>query len=111
MIEYIDELNVVERSEYEKLKKENIELEMKYDNAMDLFVYNKQEAIKLRDKIDKAIEQQSNDYIEQLKAMREEVKSLIHEPYDMYGVEKTKIQNYSIGETLKVIDKYIQKFE
>ena len=61
MAEYIEKqqmafkmANVIEYSEYEKLKAKNTELKIKYDNAMDLFCLAKEEKIKLRSKIDKA---------------------------------------------------------
>lgn len=46
--------NVVERDEYEKLKKENVELKIKYDDAEKRCCHAMDEKAKLRSKIDKA---------------------------------------------------------
>ena len=48
---------LIERAEYEKPKTENIELQIKYDDAMDLFCHAKEENIRLCSKIDKAKKQ------------------------------------------------------
>ena len=48
--------DVIERSEYEALKKENHELAIKYDNAMNRVADGLEEILRLRSKIDKAIE-------------------------------------------------------
>lgn len=47
----------VERAEYEKLKKENVELKIKYDDAEKRFCHAMDEKAKLRSKIDNAIEE------------------------------------------------------
>lgn len=47
---------LIERAEYEKTKTENIELQIKYDNAMDLFCHAKEENLRLRSKIAEAIQ-------------------------------------------------------
>lgn len=46
--------NVVERDEYEKLKKENVELKIKYDDAEKRCCHAMDRNAKLRSKIDKA---------------------------------------------------------
>ena len=56
-IEWADEEDVVERSEYEYLKKENRELAIKYDNAMNMVINEQENVTRLRSKIDKAIEE------------------------------------------------------
>jgi hypothetical protein len=48
--------NVVERSEYEKLKIENNELKIKYADAEKRFCNAMDKNVKLRSKLDKAIE-------------------------------------------------------
>ena len=48
--------NVVERDEYEKLKKENVELKIKCDDAEKRCCHAMDRNAKLRSKIDKAIE-------------------------------------------------------
>ena len=49
--------DVVERSEYEYLKKENRELAIKYDNAMNMVINEQENVTRLRSKIDSAIEE------------------------------------------------------
>lgn len=59
----IDECNtsdVVERSEYEYLKKENRELAIKYDNAMNMVINEQENVTRLCSKINKAIEELEN---------------------------------------------------
>lgn len=56
-IEWADEADVVERAEYEFLKKENKELAIKYDNAMNMVINEQENVTRLRSKIDKAIEE------------------------------------------------------
>lgn len=48
--------DVIDRSEYEKLKKENAELKINYDDTEKRFCHAMDEKAKLRSKIDKAIE-------------------------------------------------------
>ena len=49
--------DVIERSEYEKLKQKNIELEIEYDDVMKMNALRVTEFKQLRSKIDKAIEE------------------------------------------------------
>ena len=49
--------DVIERSEYEYLKKENRELAIKYDNAMNMVINEQENVTRLRSKIDEAIEE------------------------------------------------------
>ena len=50
----IEPADVIERSEYEYLKKENRELAIKYDNAMNMVINEQENVTRLRSKIDKA---------------------------------------------------------
>lgn len=54
-ISNIPPADVVARSEYECLKKENRELAIKYDNAMNMVINEQENVAKLRSKIDSAI--------------------------------------------------------
>lgn len=56
-INNITPADVIERSEYEYLKKENRELAIKYDNAMNMVINEQENVTRLRSKIDKAIEE------------------------------------------------------
>lgn len=51
----INKADVIERYEYEYLKKENRELAIKYDNAMNMVINEQENVTRLRAKIDKAI--------------------------------------------------------
>lgn len=59
-IDNIKPADVIERSEYERLKQENRELAIKYDNAMNMVINEQENFIRLRSKIDKAIEELQN---------------------------------------------------
>ena len=57
MIDEQQPANVVECAEYEKLKKENVELKIKYDDAEKRCCHAMDRNAKLRSKIDKVIEE------------------------------------------------------
>lgn len=57
LIRDIKPSDVIERSEYEYLKKENRELAIKYDNAMNMVINEQENVTRLRSNIDKAIEE------------------------------------------------------
>lgn len=58
--------DVIERSEYEYLKKENRELAIKYDNAMNMVINEQENVTRLRGKIDKAKKQITDSMNEHL---------------------------------------------
>lgn len=60
IIDSLPTADVIERYEYEYLKKENRELAIKYDNAMNMVINEQENVTRLRSKIDKAIEEIKN---------------------------------------------------
>ena len=58
--------DVIERYEYEYLKKENRELAIKYDNAMNMVINEQENVTRLRSKIDKAKKQITDSMNEHL---------------------------------------------
>ena len=58
--------DVIERTEYEYLKKENHELAIKYDNAMNMVINEQENVTRLRSQIDKAKKQITDSMNEHL---------------------------------------------
>ena len=86
--------NVIEYSEYEALKKENHELAIKYDNAMNMVINEQENIIKLRSKIDKAI-----------KEIEERKKCLHTDIYNGDSIEFGK----GLDLALKILKEHIEK--
>ena len=86
-IELLPTADVVERSEYEKVLKENEELIETAQNCVDADTQSCEELVELRSKIDKAIEE------------IEKYKSILANPYNRKGMERAlEILKRNIGE-------------
>lgn len=94
-IESMEPADVVERSEYEYLKKENRELAIKYDNAMNMVINEQENVTRLRSKVKQA---------------REKIDDL-YRYYDTGYYSGNRNSMFKCSEVFKILDNLIAESE